>query len=337
MHRALPICVRRWPTMVAILAVIGWATLAPTHCAAASSAQDACVTLKTAADIDADTIRLSDIATIDGVPGMDASRLGDAVVGQAPLPGQTRFVDAEYIRIRLKQAGLSMDRITFRGPGDVRVTRTAAALPAARIRAAVEMAIRNHMPWRNEDVAIKDIHFDESVRLPTGALSYRIVPGRNEDYLGQTLLALHLFVDGAPIRKIWVNATISVMAEVVVVSRPLGSRQPVETSYVSIERRDLADLPSDVMRRIDDVIGNRTTRMLYPGTVMRSGMVSLPPLVTRGEIVKIVASKGPMTITATGMVKQQGAKGDLVRVVNTDSNRIITARVTGPGAVAVEF
>ena len=66
-------------------------------------------------------------------------------------------------------------------------------------------------------------------------------------------------------------------------------------------------------------------------------MFASPPLVRRGDIVKIVASSGPMIITATGMVKQQGCKGEMVRVVNTDSNRIITARVTGPGAVEVSF
>jgi flagella basal body P-ring formation protein FlgA len=66
-------------------------------------------------------------------------------------------------------------------------------------------------------------------------------------------------------------------------------------------------------------------------------MISLPPLVKRGDIVKIVANTGIMTITATGMVKQKGRKGEMVRVMNTDSNRIVTARVTGPGAVEVDF
>jgi flagella basal body P-ring formation protein FlgA len=44
-----------------------------------------------------------------------------------------------------------------------------------------------------------------------------------------------------------------------------------------------------------------------------------------------------MTITATGKVKQQGCKGEMISVINTDSNRVITARVIGPGAVEVEF
>lgn len=323
--------------LAAVFAICAGLAVSTLHAVAAPSGQPATVILKSAVEIDADVIRLKDVAALNGSSPAGVDMLGETVVGRAPLPGQTRFVDIDYIRIRLKQADVDTDRLVFSGAADVRITRKSASLPVAEIEKAVEMAIRSRMPWRSEAVTIRDIHFDESVPLPRGRLSYRIVSNRNEDYLGQTLLALHLFVDGAPIRKIWVNATISVMSDVVVVNRPLGRQQTVTAADLNLERRDLADLPSDAVRRVADVIGNRTTRMIYPGTVMQTGMITLPPLVRRGDIVKIIASKGPMTITATGMVKQQGAKGDLVRVVNTDSNRIVTARVTGPGAVAVEF
>jgi flagella basal body P-ring formation protein FlgA len=126
-------------------------------------------------------------------------------------------------------------------------------------------------------------------------------------------------------------------SDVVTVIRPLGKHQPIKPADLSVERRDLAALPSDTISRIEDAMGNRTTRMIYPNTVLQTSMISSPPLVKRGDMVKIVANAGAMTITATGMVKQQGCKGETVRVVNTDSKRIITARVTGPGAVEVDF
>ncbi|MGD9311101.1 MAG: flagellar basal body P-ring formation chaperone FlgA, partial [Desulfosarcina sp.] len=157
------------------------------------------------------------------------------------------------------------------------------------------------------------------------------------DYLGSTILALHLYVDGDLVRKLWVNATISVLADVVTVVQPLGKHQHIQLEDLSIQRRDLSDLTADTVKRLEDALGYRTTRMIYPNTVLRSGMVALPPLVKRGDLVKIVANAGPMTITATGMVKQQGRKGDMVRVMNTDSKRVISARVTGPGAVTVDF
>jgi flagella basal body P-ring formation protein FlgA len=295
------------------------------------------LTLREAVVVDQDAVRLSDIADLSSADPFQTKTLGAIVVAGSPQPGQTRFLGVDYVRIRLKQAGVDTASLFFNGPEDVRITRRASALPAGRIERAVETEIRHRMPWKNEDVTISGITFDDTIHLPTGTLTYRIVPNRNEDFLGPTILALHLFVDGEPVRRLWVNATIAVTSDVVTVVRPLGKYQHIEPADLSIERRDLAGLPSDTVSRIEDALGNRTTRMIYPNTVLQASMISSPPLVKRGDMVKIVANAGAMTITATGMVKQQGCKGETVRVVNTDSNRIITARVTGPGAVEVDF
>jgi flagella basal body P-ring formation protein FlgA len=317
-----------------LIVMVAMCLLSP---AAFSSNDGTCLTLKAAAHVEQESVRLSDIATLTGTSQNQLKALGATVVARAPQPGQTRFVGIDYIRIRLKQAGVDTASITFKGPQDAKVTRQAEALPIRRIQRAIETAIRSRMPWKNEDVTIGKITLDETIQLPTGRLTYRIVPSRNEDYLGRTNLALHLFVDGEPVRKVWVNTTISVMADVVTVIRPLGKHAYIEAADLSVERRNLEDLSSDTVRRIEDALGNRTTRMIYPQTVLQSTMFASPPLVRRGDIVKIVANTGPMIITATGRVKQQGCKGEMVRVVNTDSNRIITARVTGPGAVEVNF
>jgi flagella basal body P-ring formation protein FlgA len=299
--------------------------------------QPATLTLKATAVVEHDVVTLSEVASLAGSFEQHLQALGATQVARSPQPGQTRFVGADYIRIRLKQAGFDTAALVFKGAQDVRVTRRSAALPTQRIQRAVEAAIRSRMPWNNEDVTIRGIQFDGDVNLPTGKLTYRIVPKRHEDYLGSTILALHLYVDGDLVRKLWVNATISVMADVVTVVQPLGKHQHIQLEDLSIQRRDLSDLTADTVKRLEDALGCRTTRMIYPNTVLRSGMVALPPLVKRGDLVKIVANAGPMTITATGLVKQQGRKGDMVRVMNTDSKRVISARVTGPGAVTVDF
>ena len=294
-----------------------------------------CLTLQTTAAVNGENVRLGDVARLNNRNANQA--ILKTVVGRSPNPGQTRFVSADYIRIRLRQAGFDTDTITFEGPQDVKVSRPWASLPVERIRTAVDGAIRSRMPWNTEDVTVSDIQFDETVQLPVGNLTYRIVPKRHEDFLGSTILALHLFVNGEPIRKMWVNATISVMADVVTVVRPLGKHQHIELEDIRVERRDLAGLGSGTVRSVEEALGNRATRMIYPGTVLQTGMIDQPPVVKRGDVVKIIAETGMMTITATGIVKQQGRKGEMVRVMNTGSNRVILARVTGPDAVAVDF
>ncbi|HSO21161.1 MAG TPA: flagellar basal body P-ring formation chaperone FlgA, partial [Desulfosarcina sp.] len=305
--------------------------------ATAFASQGVSIAMKATAEVQEDTVRLSDIAVLSGAPSSRLKALGDTIVGSAPQPGQMRFVGIAYVRLCLRKAGFDTDALVFDGPEDVRISRPAAALPAERIRADVVSAIRRQMPWRHEQVTIDAVTFDENLQLPTGKLTYRIVPNRNEDFLGSTLLGLHLFVDGVPLRRIWVNATISVKTDVVAVVRPLGKFQHIEREDLAVESRDLADLPADTVRRVEDALGNRTTRMIYPGTILQEGMFDAPPLVKRGDIVKIVADTGSMTITATGLVTQQGRRGEMVRVMNTHSKRVVLARVTGPGAVEVEF
>jgi flagella basal body P-ring formation protein FlgA len=295
------------------------------------------LTLKEATVIDQGPVRLSDVAVLGGSSDDERRRLGSISIATAPLPGQTRFVGIDYIRVRLKQAGVDTARMQFGGSRNVRISRRSVALPADKIRLGVEKAIRYHMPWRPEDVTLGEIRIDESVHLPVGPLTYRVVPAPDEDYLGRTVLAVHLYVDGEPVKKVTARTSISVMADVVVANRPLAKRRRIERSDLAMERRDLAMLPAGCLRRIEDAIGNRASDMIYPRTVLQANMITTPPVVRRGDIVRITASAGPMVITATGKAKQQGCKGETVHVVNTDSNRIITARVTGPGAVEVDF
>ena len=294
------------------------------------------ITLKPAVEIGQDVVRLRDLAELSGNRDQ-TNTLGTTVVARSPQPGQTRFVGGEYIRIRLRQAGFDTTRFLFRGAPGVRISRRSASLPVSQIRQAVESAIRNRMPWNDENVSITGIRFEENLRLPVGKLTYRIIPKRNEDYLGRTILALHLFVDGEAVRKLWVHATISVMTDVVVAVRPLGKQQFIRMEDMAVERRDLATVGSNPITRPEEVLGNRTTRMIYPHTVIRTDMIAMPPLVKRGDIVKIVADAGTMTITATGLAKQQCRRGDVVRVMNTDAKRVILARITGPDAVKVDF
>ena len=300
-------------------------------------ASETVVSLRPMAEVKSNFVRLSEIATVSGPSTSHCNVLRNVEITRSPLPGQKRFVGADFIRIRLRQSGIDTDTILFTGSDDVSISRKKATLSTQQIRSDVERQIRRLMPWDDEDVVIQNISLDDTVILPAGKQSYRIIPNRNEDYLGRTVFALHFLVDGVVVRKTWVNVTISVSVDVVAVVRPLGKHQHIEPDDIVLKRHDLAKLPSDTVRNIEDALGNRTKRMIYPNTVLQSSMIVTPPMVRRGDLVKIVASSGPMTITASGRIKQQGCKGDLVKVVNTDSNRIITARVTGPGKVAVEF
>ncbi len=84
-------------------------------------------------------------------------------------------------------------------------------------------------------------------------------------------------------------------------------------------------------------IGKRTTARINAGTEITAAMLRSVPLVKRGEVVRILLESGPMTISAVGQSQEDGGQGDLIRVQNIASKRVIFARVTGHSQVRVEF
>jgi flagella basal body P-ring formation protein FlgA len=50
-----------------------------------------------------------------------------------------------------------------------------------------------------------------------------------------------------------------------------------------------------------------------------------------------LARKGTMQLSASGLAKTDGRLGESIGVKNISSNKMIHARVAGPGIVTVEF
>ena len=70
-------------------------------------------------------------------------------------------------------------------------------------------------------------------------------------------------------------------------------------------------------------------RMIAAGKPVKANDVQAPRIVARGEAVTLIYKAGALNLTARGKALEFGAKGDVIRVVNTQSNRSIDAIVTG--------
>jgi len=60
-----------------------------------------------------------------------------------------------------------------------------------------------------------------------------------------------------------------------------------------------------------------------------------PQVVTKGSLVTMVLQQKSMTLTAQGKALEAGSDGQVIRVVNTMSNRTVEAVVIGPNQVSV--
>src|SRR5262249_49398594 len=62
-----------------------------------------------------------------------------------------------------------------------------------------------------------------------------------------------------------------------------------------------------------------------------------PAIVKTRDLVRLVAQAGPVTVTARGEAMQDGRMGELIRVRNVDSSKIVSGRVVDRNVVQVEY
>jgi flagella basal body P-ring formation protein FlgA len=83
------------------------------------------------------------------------------------------------------------------------------------------------------------------------------------------------------------------------------------------------------------VVGLMARRQIAAGMPLNEALLDKPPLVKSGNAVMIMARIGDITVTASGKALQEGGEGEIVRVQNLSSNKILTARVVDKATVEV--
>ena len=288
-------------------------------------------------EIEEEKILLGKIASIRGEDPALVQKLEGVFVGQAPLPGHSRLIDEDYVKLRLKQAGTDLCKIRLEIPETIVVSRDAVEIPCKKIEQIVLDFIYQKNPWGRDKLNVKDIEVTHAAVLPKGDITYKVVPPRNTDYLGTIPMSVVFTINGQFEKKVWATVKTEVLTAVVVTKRPLGRFKQIEADDIQLQKMDLADLPSNIITDIEEALGKRTKRSLDAEMVLRTDLIEFPPLVRRGDVVTIIAESDGLRITTRGKIKERGCRGEKIKVVNLNSNKVIYARILDSNTVKVDF
>lgn len=136
---------------------------------------------------------------------------------------------------------------------------------------------------------------------------------------------------------VWITATVRAIGDQVVMRRALERGATIEAGDVEARRSELTAIPLRALPRLADAVGARATRALRAGEALLPGAVVTPPAIEAGDRVTVVASVGAVEVTATFVASDRGAPGDVIRVVNPETRRVVRGRVVRKGLVEVIY
>jgi len=288
------------------------------------------------AKVSSKLIRLGEISVIEGEDRLLVEALNSIVLCKAPSPGEMKEISANYIEAKVRQNDIDSAALILNLPEKIQVVSEAVEISSQNIKEIIKNFILKKMPWDPQQVSIK-VSDTKGIALSAGKITYEVIPQKREDYLGTTNLLLVFMLNGREEKRLWVTTHIDVSKEVVLSNQPLKRHHIITEEDIHLEKKNLAELPHNVITDPLEVIGKRTRRAIDPHVPLRLSFLEVPPLVKRGDLVTIVAETDALKITTQGIVTENGCKGEMVRVINTGSRKEVYARVVDSRTVEIEF
>jgi flagella basal body P-ring formation protein FlgA len=96
-------------------------------------------------------------------------------------------------------------------------------------------------------------------------------------------------------------------------------------------------ITADIVTETKQLVGRELRRDTSEGEILRSRDLISPRVVLRGSLVTMKIETPFIMVTAQGKAQQDGAEGETIRVVNTQSNRIVEGVVTAPGVIEIKM
>lgn len=198
-----------------------------------------------------------------------------------------------------------------------------------------EVQSRRQLPKADVAVAWKDLKLESLLpAVPEGPVTLKI--GEQVRLGGLGNVPVQIFVNGVKYRTIFPKLEVSVTQTVLVAKQVLPHGQAVAAAAVEKKRLPVSGaLNGDPLTDAGVLAGSEPVRDVPPGTILTAGLFKLRPAIKRGEAVSVTLHSGDVTLIISATAASEAAQGQLVKLVNPESQKEFTARAIGPGRASV--
>ncbi|MGI9387726.1 MAG: flagellar basal body P-ring formation chaperone FlgA [Methyloligellaceae bacterium] len=276
----------------------------------------------------------SDVVTL-GDLFENAATVANIPVFRSPDAGQDGIVTGHRIAAAAHQHGL-----IWANPGEidkVAVSRPSRKITPEDLTKLVRGRIAQDLGIKNEgtlDIKLNartaTVHLDSRNTSPLTVQSLDLnntsgVFRARIGYSGVSETQTNIVVRGRAIE----------MAELPVPVRPILRNQTIATEDIKVIRIAKARISDGTAQAREDVIGKAAKRRLTANRPMQRSDLEAPKVIKRNTMVEILFVQGGLLLKSEGRALSDAAKGQAVKVLNTQTKRTIEGTAVAAGVVSV--
>lgn len=276
--------------------------------------------------VDGDTVRLGDLFTNTG-------NKAQRIIESAPPAGSPATYDVHRLAAIARAHALTWQAQSW--SEKVVVERASQTIPAQQVLMSLQQAVEKEMPVGSRyeiDVAGRDL----SLVLPRGKSSEIAVDSlRINQASGQFSATISAPANDPAAVRITVNGRLYRVLEVPVLNKRVANGDIIGRNDIHWLTLRASAVSRNVITDVERLLGMTPARTALAGRPLMNGDVRAPRLVTKGSLVIMVLKTPHMVLTSKGKALGHAAKGEIVKVMNTQSKTVVEGEVTGTGMVQV--
>ena len=311
-----------------VLALIAAALAALALMLLASMSVQAAAILRDSAVVEGDTLTIGDLFD-------NAGAKADTVIAPAPKIGRPAVYDALWLANLARQ--YDIDWRPASQNDHVTVERAGRVITVSEVEDVLRAAVRDYFEKQGAGRKVRVSLDNRQVPLYAAPGAYTDLQVRSlwMDRSGDRFTATVAASSDPSADVVKVSGRTYEVTTIPVLNRRLGSDEVVRASDLRFKdvRSDLVD--PDVITDADAVIGLSPRRYAADDVPLKAGDFRPPVVVSKGSLVSMVVQTPYMMLTAQGRAAEDGAMGDVIRVMNTQSKTTVDAVVDGPSRVVV--
>ncbi len=308
-----------WTLLNAVLAL--WVLFSLTQAEAA--------VLRPHVSVTGDTVTLGDLFD-------DAGTASDIVIAAAPRPGAPTAISVSRISQVARQNGIAWRNT--QGLTRIVVSRSGVPLAPEVAQAALADAIAEEAPAVAARGLIEVVFTSGADRLmvtddETPSLAVEQVTFDNRS--GRFRAIVRVPADTTNAQRFRVTGRAYAALDIPVLTHRMSPGDEITEADVDWVRIPATRVSQNIIDDPKDLVGFTPRRSLRPGEPVRSNDVEAPRLVEKGSIVSVTYRLANMSLSTRGRALEDGALGEIIKIVNPRSHRTIEVEVTGTNEAKV--
>ncbi|MEK7376500.1 MAG: flagellar basal body P-ring formation chaperone FlgA [Candidatus Margulisiibacteriota bacterium] len=158
-----------------------------------------------------------------------------------------------------------------------------------------------------------------------GRISVKLDFPQNSRLAGNVVLPLSVYEKGKFKEKIFVQARIRIMKQIVMSSDKIRKGQAFTGSNLAYQEKDISIMPSAVIFDAASILGKESVTLIPKSSMILDWMARKIPDIKKGNFVTVYSVQGEVSASSACAALEDGYIGQKMRLKNPVSNKVLEA------------